>query len=144
MNILLKQPYKILWLTIPLIFLICIFGWYNTVDLQLHDKYFIFEIFHLGILLSSILSIMGLLYWLVRNKKLVQWMTMFHLTTTLFCVVVLLIAALLISNTFVLLYQPHMLSNIFILLFILVIVLGQVFFLINLIISSIRNVEKKG
>jgi heme/copper-type cytochrome/quinol oxidase subunit 1 len=70
----LSTPLKLLWYTIPLLFILAFVGRDNTIDLQYHDTYFIISLFDVGIVLSFIAGINGLLYYSLRDKKTNQRM----------------------------------------------------------------------
>jgi heme/copper-type cytochrome/quinol oxidase subunit 1 len=65
----LPAPYKLLWYTIPLLFILAFVGRDNSIDLQYNDTYFIISLFDAGLVLSFIAGINGLLYYFLRHKK---------------------------------------------------------------------------
>ena len=73
------KPYIVLWGAIPCILLIIIFFEIEPKDIQLHDIYFIFEKYTLSFFFSTIGCILGLIYWMTKNLKLLKWITFFHL-----------------------------------------------------------------
>jgi len=113
-------------------------GLKKTMDIQMHDTYFVIALIHVGILFSIILGVIGLLYWLMRKKKLINWMTIVHVFTTIASFVSILIGAMLATKIFFL--QIDILSPLSII--ILIGLLSQLLFLFNLIFSSIRNLER--
>lgn len=82
MNTILSKPYRSIWLAIPVIMGLAIVGINSVIDFQLHDTYLVFTPIHLGVWLSIILGGLGFLYWLVRKRKLVHWMTAIHVVIT--------------------------------------------------------------
>lgn len=143
MQTLLNTPHKLTWATILLISIITILAPSKTVDIQMHDTYIVMALLHLGIAFSIILGFIGGVYWLFRKKKLIQWMTFTHLGITLFSFLSISIIALFYQNfarsnpDFFRIINQLLLTLIPIVLFI------QILFLINLIISSIRNKAKQ-
>lgn len=72
------QAYKILWWTIPLIFLPIALGRDSALDIQRHDTYFIFAAWHVAILFTLILGILGGFYWMLKQYKLSQILSIIH------------------------------------------------------------------
>lgn len=54
----------------------------SGLDIQLHDTYFVFDLFFIGIFFSSYLLIIGISYYLFKDN-LTSWMTILHLVITL-------------------------------------------------------------
>jgi peptidoglycan/LPS O-acetylase OafA/YrhL len=82
MNTILSKPYRPIWLAIPIIMGLAIVGINSAIGLQLHGTYLVITPIHLGVWLSIILGALGFLYWLVRKRKLVHWMTAIHVAIT--------------------------------------------------------------
>ena len=83
MNFFVNTPHKPVWYSIWILAILSIFGWDSEVDIQLHDSYFIFPAVFIGITFSLFLAVIGLIYWLMRNKILVNWMTAVHVGSTI-------------------------------------------------------------
>lgn len=143
MNQILTKPYKTIWCSIPLILGLSIIGYNRTIDLQLHDVYFVIASMQIGVLFSIILGIIGFVYWLFRNKKLVNWMTLVHviITISIFGLIVLtgLVFRQVVSGDFI----SFRTVNQFLITIILIALFSQLIFLINLVFSLIRN-KKEG
>lgn len=77
-------PHKAIWSVIPVFLMIGFFFSYRTMDIQFHDTYFVFSSFVLGLIFSTILLIIGFIYWHHREKKLIPWMTYIHVGWTNF------------------------------------------------------------
>jgi len=137
MKIILNKPYKIIWLSIPLVIGLSLIGLNKTIDIQMHDTYLVISLFHVGILFSIILGVIGFFYWLMRKKKLINWMTVVHVIITIGSFLIILIGAMLAKIFFLQVDTLTPLSSI-----ILIGLLSQLLFLFNLIFSSIRNLEK--
>ncbi|MBK8699228.1 MAG: hypothetical protein IPN29_06645 [Saprospiraceae bacterium] len=127
------KPYKPLWWTIPLILGLSIIGYNGIIDIQYHDTYFVIATIHLGYFFSTFLFIIGLIYWLIRKKTLVNWMTLFHVIFTISVFLVIILVSL-----FHRIFGEEMVSF----LVFLLLVLSQVIFLLNLTIGLIRNKPK--
>ncbi|WP_146153589.1 hypothetical protein [Adhaeribacter arboris] len=77
-----NKPHWFMFLLIPMILLLAITRIGNTIDIQIHNTYIVINPIHFGLLLSVILGSFGGLYWLVRKKKLIYWMTIAHVLVT--------------------------------------------------------------
>lgn len=78
-----RKPYQVLWLSIPVFLALTLLSNADTLDLQLHDTYLIFTPFHFGLFTGLFVALLGAIYWLLRHKKLIRWMTTTHLVLTL-------------------------------------------------------------
>lgn len=78
-----RKPHLVLWLSIPVLLALSLLSDAATLDLQLHDTYVIFTPFHFMLLMSFMVALLGGIYWVLRHKKLVKWMTITHLLLTL-------------------------------------------------------------
>lgn len=83
MKVSLNKAHIYLWVSILPILFIPLFNLKATIDIQLHDTYFVVAKFHIGLLFSIYLALIGFIYWLFRNKKLIPWMTWTHVLVTL-------------------------------------------------------------
>mgnify|MGYP001796452208 FL=1 len=72
MKLLQNKPYQALWYTMLIILLVSLIRSNSSLDLQLHDTYFVVATIQIGIPLCIVLGILGLAYWVVRTKKLVD------------------------------------------------------------------------
>ncbi len=133
------KAYKILWWTIPLIFIQITLGTESTFDLQLHDTYFVFSSWHITILFSLILGLLGGLYWILKSFKLVQFLSIIHAVgTSLSLIGIALIAILQTiyrSNHLELFTQLNSIGIIAILIFLII----QIIFIINIVVCLIRE-----
>lgn len=140
MNVIAQKPYQILWLTIPLIFILFFFSNLNmnsAIDIQMHDAYFVISAFHIAIFLSIVLGLLGSIYFLVRKRKLVSWMTVIHILTTVFLFVLLALQWVIPPLRLPIDYHFSMLeivNNVIFILF-LAFFVGQVLFILNLVFS---------
>ena len=141
MNLILRKPYKVIWLSIPILLILSLIGIGSTLDIQMLDTYLVLAPSHVGISLSIILALIGLLYWLVKEKSLISWMTVSHVIATLLTFSIILLAGLSFNH----LVEPDFgmfgVINQLILILVFVSMVSQIVFLINLIISAIRNGE---
>lgn len=78
-----NKPHKIIWLAIPGLLLLTAIGRNSTIDIQLHDTYYVIFTWQVGLLWSLILMIIGWWYWLAKAKELINWMTFTHVLLTI-------------------------------------------------------------
>jgi heme/copper-type cytochrome/quinol oxidase subunit 1 len=136
MKLNIHRPHRLFWLSIPAILLLSIVGTNNTLDLQLHDTYFVVSAMHLGLLLSALLGFMGLLYWLFRNRCLVNWMTAAHVISTILGFVLLSGTGLIYNGRAASEYRT---VNQLLFIVILAVLLSQLIFMVNLVIGIVRK-----
>jgi len=131
-----NTPYQLFWGSIPLLWLITLLAPIKGIDIQLHDTYFVTVFYHLAIPISIILGGIGCLYWLFRKKLMSQWMIIFHTLIT-----ILFIFAFFIINGFSSKAETAYIEGDIIgrsmpyLLLLLLFLLAQIFFVLNLLIS---------
>lgn len=94
MKQILNKPYQAIWWSIPIILGLSLLGFKNTIDLQMHDTYFVVSYVHIRILIAVVLGITGFVYWLVRKKRLTNWMTFLHVAITISTLALILIVNL--------------------------------------------------
>lgn len=130
MKSLLKKPYLLFWLAIPIILLVGILD-DNSLDIAIHDIYFVFYKRDCCILVSIIFGFLGLGYWLMKTfyRKLTKWLNWIHIFLTIGGLITLFIVPYF--------YEEDNLgtSNAILTLTTLVMVFGQLFYLINIIIG---------
>ena len=144
-NVITKKPFKIIGYLILIVILISIFEINHIIDIQMHDTYFVISAFHISLLFTLILVISGIIYWLIRKRKLINWMTFFHvgiLTISILTVMILL----LISN-----YSNESIDRdyynlgvngqlgIKFFIGLIIFVISQIVFFFNLVISLLKN-----
>jgi heme/copper-type cytochrome/quinol oxidase subunit 1 len=134
-----QKPYKAIWLSIPIIFTLGLVGMKNTIDIQFHDTYLVITPFHLGILFSIILGIVGCLYWLFRNKELVKWMSSIHIFLTIVTLFFIIILSIFWSNLLHSDFQFFKQINNSIFLLFAIFMISQLMFIINIIIGILRH-----
>lgn len=137
----LNEPFKVVWGIIPIILILGLIGVNSNLDLQLHDTYFVIAAVHIGILFVIILGIIGWIYWRTSAKKLVPWMTLTHTIATVVSFVLIMLAASFFKelvSTNVAMFRA---INQLIFLMLLIALLSQVVFIINLIISTRQDKE---
>lgn len=134
MNKLIEKPHLIFFLSIPLIILIGILSGDNTLDINIHDTYFVIAYLHFAILISIIFGLIGFGYWIIQkvNRKLSKWLNRIHIGLTF-------------GGTFLVwflnkFYRPEIMDykfnnnlSLIITLIVLIMIAGQLIFPINII-----------
>ena len=90
----LKHPYRIILLTIPILFIFTFLSGVEEVDIQLHDTYFVFYALHITALLSIILFALWLIYTLIPKDRLVPWLSVVHILLTLSIIIFLFVSCI--------------------------------------------------
>ncbi|WP_299104425.1 hypothetical protein [uncultured Tenacibaculum sp.] len=67
------------------IFFIGLFGGDKTLDINVHDTYFVFTLYHFSILISTIFFIVSLVYYLLKKfkRKPLRFLSIIHVLLTL-------------------------------------------------------------
>lgn len=142
MNSIVHRPYKIFWYSIPVLIGLSIIGLNKTVDIQLHDTYFVIDLFHIGILFSIFLGIIGFIYWLMNNKRLVHWMTAIHVGITISTFVLIVFTGLIFKRIIEGDFETFKTVNLIMFVLILTAVLSQLIFMANLVLSLLNDKKK--
>jgi heme/copper-type cytochrome/quinol oxidase subunit 1 len=131
MKNLIKKPYQILWLFIPILIIVSLFQDSSPIDLQFHNSYLVILPFHFSIFWGIILGVFGGLYWIVRRKALISWLTRLHLGVTLTGILVIYMISFFPSNGLFLQYRSVYFFIFFTAFFWLI---AQVLFVIHLLV----------
>lgn len=121
------NAYLIFWITIPFILVFTDWNSNSAIDIALHDTYFVISKAHISLTFSLFCSFFGMCYWAFRKRNLIQWMSLFHVVSTLMFVAIILLLSDGLINTSPIFKWFYLIIFIFI--------LGQIVFLLNLIIS---------
>jgi len=135
----LPKAYTILGYSIPLIFVLPFLGKNGAFDLQLHDTYFVFSSLHIALACTTILGISGVIYWMLRDYKLIPTFSTIHsIVTPLSFIGIILIAIrhTTLGNRDLEIFKT--LSSVTLIL-ILLFIGGQLLFIINIIVGLIRG-----
>lgn len=73
-----SKYYKILWWSIPVVLILLLLNGSKPIELQIHSTYLVFSSIQLAIILSLILGVLGGLYWMFREYKLVNVLSWIH------------------------------------------------------------------
>ncbi len=84
MSKLIEKPHLIFLFSIPIIILSGLLSSNGTLDINIHDTYFVFSQNHLTILISIFFGIIGFGYWamLKNNRTLSHWLNLIHIVLT--------------------------------------------------------------
>lgn len=134
MNKLTQKPHPLFLLAIPPLLLAGFLSGDSTLDINIHDTYFIIARSNLAILVANLFTVYAFSYWLLTktNRKLSKWLTGIHIVLTFGGILLAMVLALFYK-------EDDFLSNLnanltaSITLLVLIIILGQVIFPINVI-----------
>ncbi len=133
------STYKLWWLSIPFLFIPPLLHHYPTFDIQLHDTYLVMGKVDLSITLSIIFLLFSLVYWALRNFKMIKVLSFLHFLITVIASISLLFGILLNSHNH--LSNPESYRRSFIATsgLISILVFVQPVFIINVIIGVLRG-----
>lgn len=135
------KPYSFFLRTIILLGVIGAFMPKETFEIQWHDTYFVIAFWHALLALFFYFGVNMGLYWMVKNRKLVRWMTLFHLITTAIFILCFIIFGY-TNNKYLIMdfcsTYPSRFQQVFV-YSILLFLLSQLIFLLNLLISLLRK-----
>lgn len=149
MKFIVNKPHLIFLLAIPIIMLIGIFSGDTTLDINVHDTYYVIAYFYLTILISILFGIIGIGYWLMltANRKLSKWLNLTHIVLTIGGIVtIILIPYLLNSRTEseYPLFDGLATQNLIISIVAILIFFGQLIYISNLIIGIFNKNKTSG
>lgn len=152
-NIKSLKSYHLLWIFALISIIISFFEYFllkeSTIDINVHDTYFVIAHFHITYLIFTVLFILGFLYYLFYRieLKLIRALTRIHVFITCFSLPVYYIGNIFNSiktkNNVPPLFDDISYTNIFISILILVVIIAQLLFILNLLFSLIRHFFKK-
>jgi len=82
LNRLIEKPYLLFILSIPIILFSGFLIGDETININIYDTYYVIEYIHLTTLISILFGIIGLGYWIMKNKKLSKRLNLIHITLT--------------------------------------------------------------
>ncbi|AXT57884.1 hypothetical protein D1815_19785 [Aquimarina sp. AD1] len=139
---LLKKPYLLFWGIIPLLLLISYYEADQTLDVNIHDTYYVFSRQQLIILISILFGLTGFIYWLLErfNFKTVTLLNLLHLIFTIGIILINNIQEFLVDYFLGKSYYTNShVSNSSIWLFILIISIGQIIFVVNIFLAILKG-----
>ncbi|SFB71487.1 hypothetical protein SAMN04487907_101222 [Zunongwangia mangrovi] len=140
MKFFLTKSYKLFWVLIPLVFMYGLFNKEHSLMVNIHATYFVINHLDFAGLIVIFFGLFGLAYWLmdIFNKKLISWMTAYHVFISIFGLLILLVFYDEVEN----LEIDYAFKQTLILLMLItagVTVAVQLLFPINLIVSFLRK-----
>ena len=150
MNKLIENPYLIFLLSIPLIMLIGILSGEADLDINVHDTYYVISYLHLAILISILFAIISIGYWIMlkTNRKLSKWFNLTHIILTIGGLISLFGISILPSDSNYdsssLIFDDLAMESLLRTLIILLMIFGQLIYIINLIIGIFRTRKTSG
>ncbi len=139
MKLLVSKPHKQIWYSIPMIVVLSMIRVNSTIDIQLHDTYLVIKSLHIGVIFSVILGIIGLVYWVMKEKKLVNWMTRFHVATTIFVFCIIMVTGIILQDVIEGSLRVFRVINQFLFAVILIGIISQLVFIVNLFLGLIKR-----
>lgn len=87
------KPYKIFWGVLPIVVIIGFVISRNSIDLQMHDTYFVIGVCTIALYSGVWFSIVGLLYFLFSDRKLIHWMSALHVVCSILAFLIIVVVA---------------------------------------------------
>lgn len=143
MNKLIEKPYLIFLLAIPIIMLIGILRGDSMLDINVYDTYYVIAYLHLAILISILFGIIGIGYWIMlkSDRKLSKWLNCTHIGLTFGGTLIVWILTK-FYRTEIMEYEFNNNLTLIITLIILLMIIGQLIFPINIIYGLIKKKNK--
>ncbi len=144
MSKILKKPFILFWIIIPLIIILGHSKKDHTLDFNVHDTYYVVSQYHVSIIFSKFLGIIGLLYFILIRLKcnlsntlnLIHWFCTFVGITFLLDVFSFFNLNFFIEERY---YTNTNIPNVTIFYYLLLMLLGQVIFVINMVRGFLRR-----
>ncbi|MDC8001962.1 cbb3-type cytochrome c oxidase subunit I [Aequorivita todarodis] len=143
MKFLTNKPHLIFLLAIPIIMLIGILSGDAVLDINVHDTYYVIAYLHLTTLISILFGIIGIGYWIMikADRKLSKWLNWTHIGLTFGGTLIVWILTK-FYRTEIMEYEFNNNLTLVITLIILLIIVGQLIFPINIIYVLIKKKNK--
>ncbi len=112
-------------------------------DINVHDTYYVIAYLHLTILISTLFGIIGIGYWIMQkaDRKLSKWLNWTHISLTFGGTLIVWILTK-FYRTEIMEYEFNNNLTLIITLIILLMVVGQLIFPINIIYGLIKKKNK--
>jgi len=140
-----QKPYLIFWILIPIVILIGFLNKEKTFHLNIHASYYIISQLWISVLISLLFGLIGIGYYLIitTNRKLYTWMTIIHVATTLLGFVIILLLPYINfgvdATTPLHLFDEEVMQTRVKICMFLLLILGQVIYILNISIASFRK-----
>ncbi|WP_460219343.1 cbb3-type cytochrome c oxidase subunit I [Psychroserpens sp. MEBiC05023] len=143
MKNLINKPHLIFLIAIPIIILIGILSGDAVLDINVHDTYYVIAYFHLATLISILFGVIGIGYWIMQkaDRKLSKWLNWTHVGLTFGGVLVVWILTK-FYRTEIMEYEFNNNLSLIITLIVLLMIVGQLIFPINIIYGLTKKRNK--
>ena len=143
MNILIEKPHLTFLLSIPIIMLIGVLSGDTVLDINVHDTYYVIAYLHFAILISILFGIIGMGYWIMQkaNRKLSKWLNWAHVGLTFGGTLTVWILTK-CYRTEIMEYKFNNNLSLIITLIVLLMIVGQLIFPINIIYGLLKKKNK--
>ncbi|WP_203257597.1 cbb3-type cytochrome c oxidase subunit I [Hyunsoonleella ulvae] len=143
MKFLIEKPHIIYLLAIPTTMVIGILSGDTAWDINVHDAYYVIAHLHLAILISILFGIIGIGYWIMQKtgRKLSKWLNGTHIGLT-FGGIILIWVLTKFYRTEIMEYEFNNNLTLIINMIILLMIIGQLIFPINIIYGLIKKKNK--
>lgn len=143
MKKLIEKPHLIFLLATPIIMLVGIFSGESVLDINVHNTYYVIAYLHLATLISIFFGLVGMGYWIMRkmNRKLSKWLNWAHIGLTFGGTIAVWILSR-FYRTEIMEYEFNNNLTSIITLIIMLLILGQILFPINIIYGLVKKKNK--
>jgi len=143
MKKLINKPHLIFLIAIPIIILIGILSGDAVLDINVHDTYYVIAYFHLATLISILFGIIGIGYWIMQKagRKLSKWLNWTHVGLTFGGILIVWILTK-FYRTEIMEYEFNNNLSLIITLIVLIMIVGQLIFPINIIYGLTKKRNK--
>ena len=143
MKSLINKPYLIFLIAIPIIMLIGILSGDAILDINVHDTYYVIAYLHLAIMISILFGIIGIGYWIMQKagRKLSKWLNWTHVGLTFGGILIVWILTK-FYRTEIMEYEFNNNLSLIITLIVLIMIVGQLIFPINIIYGLTKKRNK--
>ncbi|WP_338378230.1 hypothetical protein [uncultured Flavobacterium sp.] len=100
MNWIIEKTYVPFLILIPIILIMGFLNRKETLDINVHDTYYVINNFHLAIILSTVLGIISLGYFLIKlfNIPLINWLSITHVIISILGIIIIYILFKVVKN----------------------------------------------
>ncbi|MEO6286942.1 MAG: hypothetical protein ABIN80_05730 [Dyadobacter sp.] len=99
-------PHTICWAAIPIIILVAFLFPQHTLDIQLHDTYYVIDNLHFTTAAALYLFVIGVVYWIIKKieKRISYSLAFIHVVTTLTAVIALAVPIFGFTSRYVIIF----------------------------------------
>ena len=145
MNLLFKKPHLAFFFTIPVILLLGVFGGDSTLDINVHDTYFVIANPSVAMFIAVFFGMLGGGYWIIQTVggKLSTWLSAIHIFITIGGILAAFSVPFFIfgshSESSFPMYDEVALKNQILAFIIVIILFGQLLYLVHLVLAIVRK-----